>query len=297
MILEKRIPLNYLFDLAKADLLVVILVSTALTIVTNHFNIEYEFPISIPAFLGTAITLVLSFKLNQSYDRWWEARKIWGAIVNDSRSLIVQLIEFTDEPDNELVKQIGHLQIAWCYSLTNALRKLPPAEQASKLVPTDEWRTIVEQDNIPLGIHLGIAKRVNALRAAGKLNEFQQVQIDQTLVRLTASMGKAERIKNTVFPKKYRLFLHFFIYIFIGTLDIAITDLVHAIFEVPLVVIISLPFFMLEKTAISLQDPFENKPNDTAMSTISTAIDRNIRQLLDLPDQPDPLEPESYYAM
>ena len=74
-------------------------------------------------------------------------------------------------------------------------------------------------------------------------------------------------------------------------------NLVHAIFEVPLVVIISLPFFMLEKTAISLQDPFENKPNDTAMSTISTAIDRNIRQLLDLPDQPDPLEPESYYAM
>lgn len=297
MILEKRIPLKYLFDLAKVDLLVVLLVSTALTFVTNYFNIEYEFPISIPAFLGTAITLVLSFKLNQSYDRWWEARKIWGAIVNDSRSLVVQLIEFTDEAQNELVKQIGQLQIAWCYSLTNALRKLPPADQAKELVPADEWRTIVEQDNIPLGIHLSIAKRVNQLKASGKLNDFQQVQIDQTLVRLTASMGKAERIKNTVFPKKYRLFLHFFIYIFIGTLDIAITDLVHAIFEVPLVVIISLPFFMLEKTAISLQDPFENKPNDTAMSTISTAIDRNIRQLLDLPGQPDPLEPESYYAM
>ncbi|PQB04091.1 bestrophin family protein [Aureitalea marina] len=297
MILEKRIPLRYLFNLAKVDLLIVLLVSSAMTFVTNYFNIEYDFPISIPAFLGTAITLVLSFKLNQSYDRWWEARKIWGAIVNDSRSLIVQLIEFTDEPENKLVREIGQLQIAWCYSLANALRKLPPAQQAEDLIPDSEWSKIVKQDNIPLGIHVAIAKRVNQLRAEDKLNAYQQVQIDETLVRLTASMGMAERIKNTVFPKKYRLFLHFFIYIFIGTLDIAITGLIHTIFEVPLVVIIALPFFMLEKTALGLQDPFENRPNDTAMSTISTAIDRNIRQLLDLPGQPDPLESDSFYAM
>ena len=297
MILEKRIPIRYLFDLAKVDLLIVIVVSTILTIATYHFQLDYDFPISIPAFLGTAISLVLSFKLNQSYDRWWEARKVWGAIVNDSRSLIVQVLNFTKDRSHPSVDRIGKLQMAWCYALANSLRKLPLDKRTIALIPGDIWERVKDHDNIPLALNEAIAREVTLLREDEQIDAFQQVQLDSTLVRLVSSMGKAERIKNTVFPKKYRIFLHFFIYIFIGTLDVAVTDLVGVYFEVPLVVIISLPFFMLEKTAVSLQDPFENQPNDTAMTTISTAIERNLRQLLEMDGLPDPHPSEGFYTM
>lgn len=297
MILERPLPLKYLFDLAKVDLLVVVILSSVLTISTHFLNLDFNFPFSIPAFLGTAITLVLSFKLNQSYDRWWEARKIWGAVVNDSRSLIVQILGFVQDGDHPSVKKIGKLQIAWCHALSFSLRKLPIDGRTIALMPDGVWDQIKDQDNIPLALNEAISQELALLRKDGQVDAYQQIQIDSTLVRLVSSMGKAERIKNTVFPKKYRLILHFFIYIFIGALDLAVTDLVAVYFEVPMVVAIALPFFMLEKTALSLQDPFENRPNDTAMTTISTAIERNLRQLLELGDIPDPHPDNGFYAM
>lgn len=93
MITNKRIPLTYPFHLIKWDLLFTILFSFSTHYLTKYV-FEMNIPIAIGAFLGTAIALILSFKLSQSYDRWWEARKIWGAIVNDSRTLVMQLKNF-----------------------------------------------------------------------------------------------------------------------------------------------------------------------------------------------------------
>ncbi len=85
-----------------------------------------SFPISITTILGTALSLLLGFRTNSAYDRWWEARKNWGEIVNDSRTLVRQAKAFIEAPDpekNELVSNIAHLQIAWCYALANSLRR------------------------------------------------------------------------------------------------------------------------------------------------------------------------------
>ena len=109
-------------------------------------------------------------------------------------------------------------------------------------------------------------------------------------------MGMAERIKSTVFPVTYRVFLHLMIYLFVITLSISL-GVVHPVFEIPLLLIISLGFFVLEKTATLLQDPFENKPTDTAMTTIATTIEINIKQLLKEGDIPIPLKPHSFYSL
>ena len=79
-------------------------------------------PIAIPTFLGTAISVILSFKLSQSYDRWWEARKIWGSIFNESRNLILQLQSFVTAGNEEEIKKITCCQIAWAFSLGQTLR-------------------------------------------------------------------------------------------------------------------------------------------------------------------------------
>jgi putative membrane protein len=105
-------------------------------------NLLPEMPLSIPALLGTAISILLSFKMNQSYDRWWEARKVWGAIVNDSRTFVIQLQSFLSEEDKETIKRIAYRQIAWCYTLGRSLRGLAPMEGSEQLISEAELSQI-----------------------------------------------------------------------------------------------------------------------------------------------------------
>jgi putative membrane protein len=121
------------------------------------------------------------------------------------------------------------------------------------------------------------------------------MQVDQTIVRLTESMGKAERIKNTVFPTTYRLFLHFFIFLFIFLLAISLISRGGGS-QIPILFFISLPFILLEMTATLLQDPFENKPTDVSVTALARTIEINLKQLIGMTDIPEALPSKSYYV-
>ena len=115
MLLDKKIPAAYLLQAVKIELVIVIVLSLVINYITSHFShLLPDMPLAIPAFLGTAISILLSFKLNQSYDRWWEARKIWGTIVNNSRNLVLQLQSLVKDGNNSAIKAIAYRQIAWC---------------------------------------------------------------------------------------------------------------------------------------------------------------------------------------
>ena len=137
---------------------------------------------------------------------------------------------------------------------------------------------------------------MTALATDGLLTDYQRVSVDDTLTRLTDAMGKAERIKSTVFPTAYRLYLHYFIYIFIFALILALAEL-KGPREVAIVTIISLPFFLLEKTATYLQDPFSGEPTDTAVTAIARVIEINVLQLLGDEDVPEKIDSDDFYVM
>jgi putative membrane protein len=295
MILEKRIPLKYWFKEIKWDLLIV----SVFSIIIYFFKlyvVNLDIPLGIGTFLGTAIALLLSFKLSQSYDRWWEARKIWGAIVNDSRTLVIQLKQFIKEPDSSIVKTMAYRQIAWCYALGQHLRKQDVLGKLEDFISKDEIISIKLKKHVPLTLLDHHGQNVRNLHKEKSLNDFQQIQLDTTILKLTASMGMAERIKNTVFPRTYRNVLHFFIYIFLLLLSLALED-VYGFLEIPLLIFISIPFFMLEKIAFVIQDPFENFPTDTAMTSISRNIEINIKELLGEKELPEPLKNKGFYIM
>lgn len=296
MLLNKKLPLKYIFSKIKLDLLSVFVIVLIAHLTTYLFGGYFpKMPIGIPAFMGTAISILLSFKLSQSYDRWWEARKIWGAIVNDSRSFVIQLQSFVKK-NEDLIKITAYRQIAWCYTLTRSLRGNQLDEEIKNLLQEDEFNYIQNHDNKPLALLQLHSKDLSELRKREALNVFEHMQLDSTLVRLCTSMGKAERIKNTIFPMTYRLYLHFIIYIFLVTLSVALTG-ISIYFEVPLLLLISSAFFLLEKTATYMQDPFDNKPSDTAMSSISRNIEINIRQLLNEQSTPKKHTEDSFYIM
>ena len=294
MLLNKRIPISYILNKVKYDLIIVLSVSLSALFVTNRYQeLLPEMPLTIPAFIGTAISILLSFKLSQSYDRWWEARKVWGAIVNDSRSLVIQLQSLTSKGNDEKIKKIAFRQIAWCYSLGQSLRELNPTDNLDGFISDEDLKEIKKHNNKPLALLQLNVGDIKQLKETNQLDIFSQLQLDNTLVRLCDSQGKSERIKTTVFPVTYRLFLHAIIYLFVVTLAIALR--IDGLFEIPLLVTISSAFFLLEKTATHMQDPFENRPTDTAMTAIAKTIEINIKQLLKESEIPKPHQQDNFH--
>ncbi|RZF62160.1 bestrophin family protein [Sphingobacterium corticibacterium] len=290
------IPLRYMLNKIKSEVATVAIVGLIFNAFTYFLGDRLpDMPLGVPAFLGTAISVLLSFKMSQSYERWWEARKIWGAIVNDSRSLVIQLQSYIDSASEDVIRDVAYKQIAWCYALGDSLRGLNPLGRQLNLTSAEQ-DTLRHHKNVPLAITQMQATRIKEVADNQLIPEFYRVQLDQTLVRLVDSMGRAERINTTVFPVTYRFFLHAAIYLFLITLSIAIQD-VHAIFEIPLLVLIAALFFLAEKTAYNLQDPFRNRPSDTPVTAIARNIEINIKQLLKETEIPEPLKPKTFFIL
>lgn len=295
MLINTKIPISYLFNKVKYEIFYVLIIGA----LVHYFTIQFEniipvMPITVPAFIGTAISVILSFKLSQSYDRWWEARKIWGSIVNDSRSFVLQLQSFVAKEHQNEIRQIAFRHIAWCYSLGQSLRGLDAIENLENFISKEEIAEIEKQSNKPLSLLQLNTLQILELKEKESMSIFSQIQLNNTLVNFSNAMGMAERIKNTVFPVTYRIFLHFFIYIFIVTLSIALRD-IKSYFEIPLLLTISTMFFLLERSATHMQDPFRNRPTDTPMTAIARTIEINIKELLKEPQIPKPLQPEKFY--
>lgn len=298
MLVDKRVPIRYILRMVRFEMLIVIILATVIYFIAGYIDPYIpEMPLTIATFLGTAISVLLSFKMSQSYDRWWEARKIWGAIVNDSRSFVLQLQAFLKKDElKPNIRVMAYRQVAWCYCLGQSLRGLPPIDGCSEFVSEGDIKRIRDFKNKPLALLQLHVLDLKKLRMENELTDFESVQLNNTCVRFSDSMGAAERINNTVFPTIYRMFLHFIIYLFVAILSIALQD-IGLVYEIPLLLLISFVFFTLEKTAYYLQDPFRNRPSDVSVTAIARTIEINIRQLLDEEELPAPVTKDEFYIM
>ncbi len=285
MLLKKNIPLRYIFGKIRYELLIILLYTSLIAILheTNRV-LPISIPVAIPALLGTVISLLLGFRSNQAYDRWWEARHIWGAIVNESRSLARQILTFTDigeeGDDVHLFRQrMIRRQIAWCFSLGQNLRGTSATMGLDKYLGKRELEAVSHYSNVPAALLEQHGRDLKRALENGWVNRYQQVELDRTVTRLCDAMGKCERIKNTVFPSTYSLYIHFSLLLFICLLPFGLIEY-FGFLEIPLVMAVSASFLLIEKMAIHLQDPFENKPTDTPMTTIARNIEKDLRQML-----------------
>ena len=285
MLLKKRIPMKYVLGKIKFELALVIAYTIGFELIHHFYHaVSINIPIAVPTILGTIISLLLAFKSNQAYDRWWEARIVWGAIVNDTRTLIRQIIAFYKDPDfsvqaNDFKERFAKRQAAWCYALAQSLRGKDALRPLKTLVDENEFRFLSNHKHIPNAILMLHAKELKKAKEENRLNTYQQVEIDNTLTRLCDSMGKCERIKNTIFPTTYSMYIRFTLCLFIILLPFGLTDFLGWM-QIPVVATIGAACFLIEKMAIHLQDPFENRPTDTPMLTISNTIEQNLMQMV-----------------
>jgi len=292
MLLKQNIPVSYIFGKIKPEVIGVTLYAVLIAVLYNSFHFtRISIPIAIPTLLGTVISLLLAFKSNQAYDRWWEARTIWGGIVNDSRTLTRQLLTFIDTSygsaeERKFCERMAKRQIAWCYALSRNLRRQDPLEGLEKFLTQEDMEYARNYSNVPLALLKLQGSDLKNAYKLGWINEFQQVQMDSTLSKFSDQMGACERIKNTIFPATYSVYIHFSVLLFVLLLPFGLIEF-FGIVEIPLVIAISSSFFLIEKMAIHLQDPFENKPTDTPTTTISQTIERDLTQMIRLSYEDD----------
>ena len=296
MLLNKRISILYFIKTIKVDIVLISSYAVVVGIFDQYgFLSKISIPIGVTAVFGTAVALLLGFRTNQAYERWWEARIIWGAIVNDSRTLVRQCVSFFERSNDSyeaLVGEMANRQIIWCYALGESLRKLPFSHRVIKYKESNK----TEAFNIPNALLSQHSETLLVAKEKGMVNDFQQVQIDSTIARLCDSMGKCERIKNTVFPKAHSLLIHTIIYVFATMLPFGLTD-EYLIVEIGLTIGIPIIFIAIEKTSILMQDPFENQPLDTPMTDLAETIEINIRQMIGETDVPEKKKPTDYYVL
>ncbi|WCT14787.1 bestrophin family protein [Mucilaginibacter jinjuensis] len=285
MLLKKNVPVSYVLGKIKVEMALLALYSTTVYVVHTYYHIPLvSIPVAVPSILGTVISLLLAFRSNQAYNRWWEARTLWGAIVNDSRSFARQVLSFIDntydDADKKAMKErMIKRQMAWCHSLSQHLRGQSAQPELKRLLSDEERQSVADVHHIPLALMEHHANDLRLLQRMNWINDYQQVAMDDTLTRFSNSMGGCERIKNTVFPVTYSFYIHIMVLFFVMLLPYTLIEF-FGVFQIPLVVAISSSFFLIEKMAIHLQDPFENKPTDTPTTTISRNIERDLKMLL-----------------
>ncbi len=297
MLLNKRISIIDFISTIKVDILVIVSYAVLIGLLDGYGALrQISIPLGITSVFGSTVALLLAFRTSQAYDRWWEARIVWGAIVNDSRTLIRQMILFFDRENADaksLIKEAAERQIVWCFALGESLRRLPFTPKVKEFV---EKKDLSGMQNVPNAILQDHTVTLSQASREKMITDFQLVQLDATLARLCDSMGKSERIKTTVFPKAHSLLIHVIIYVFATLLPFGLPD-DYPLVEIAITIIIPVIFVAIEKTSILMQDPFENNPMDTPVTDIARTIEINLKQMIGETDVPGKPIPDKYYVL
>lgn len=257
----------------------------------GHHHITLSFSIS--AVMGTAIAILLGFRTSAAYERWWEARKIWGGIVNDSRTLIRQAYGFfiSNEHKEQDILKLAKYQIAFNYALSTSLRKLPLSDDVKKNLSDTDYLIVKKQLNAPNAILKIMEDHLASIFEQSKINAYHFGIMDQTLKNICDHMGKCERIKNTVFPVHYGFFIRLSIIIFAMLLPLEIVEFL-GILTIPVTFVTIIFISVIESIAIYLQDPFENRAADIGTTTICRTIEINLLQMTDEKNVPKIIPPD-----
>jgi len=249
---------------------------------------------------GTIVGIIVGFRNASAYGRWWEARTLWGAIVNRSRTFARQILTTmsaeqaaTRDERAEIAgvqRELVLLQIAFVHALRQQLRGLDPVSEVARLLPGEDLASLTREKNLALGLQIRISRKLVAARRRGWLDEWQWQSVDQNLVSLMDSQGGAERIKTTPMPRQFDFFPRLFVQIYCLVLPVGmVTDLG---WYTPLgSTLVGFMFLALERIGRVLEDPFENEIHDVSMTAITTTIEINLRQMLGDTELPAPEKP------
>ncbi|MCS3870426.1 putative membrane protein [Chryseobacterium ginsenosidimutans] len=289
-----------------------------------------SFPWQPIAIMGTAVAFIVGFKNNASYSRLWEARQIYGAIINESRSFGYVLRDSLSRKNSEKVKTMFKRHYAWLTALRFQLReprawenmntaqyeeyarKYDICEKLLKLddelksyLSDDELKYILSKKNRATQLMASQSKELSEAYANGEINDFQWTQINQQLVKLTENQGKTERIKNFPYPRNFSSITTYLLLLFIFFVPFGLLKEFDKIgegtflesytlwFNIPFSILVTWCFHTLDSVGEASVNPFEGSPNDVPITQISRTIEIDMRDMLDETDLPPAITPKN----
>ncbi len=251
--------------------------------------------------IGLPLAIFLGFRNNAAYDRYWEARKLWGDLVIRSRNLSRQCQTLiTGGPPahatlglEDVRVRMVYRAIAFAYALKNLLRDTPGATEYRHCLLDAEWRLLDGASNKPDRLMLAMGADLRLCLEQHRIEPCLAVLIDQTFSAMVTSAAACERIKSTPIPFSYTLLLHRTAYIYCFLLPFGLVDTIG--FMTPVVVaIVAYTFFGLDALGDEIEEPFGTAPNDLALDSICRAVEINLRESLADTDIPPPHPAQNY---
>jgi putative membrane protein len=238
--------------------------------------------------IGLALGIFLGFRNNTSYDRFWEGRKLWGRLVNVSRSLTRQLLTLLKLPEEQrhgTQRELVYRVIAYVHALRMHLRDQDDLDQLGELLPAEEREALVDELNRPVAIVQRIAERLREHYDADRVHAMHLASLDASLTEMMGIQGGCERIKSTPIPFSYTVLMHRIVAVYCFALPFGLVHTV-GVFTPGVVALVSYAFFGLDAVGEQIEDPFGDDPNDLPLSTLCAIIENNLRQRLGEEERP-----------
>ncbi|MCB9701611.1 MAG: hypothetical protein H6711_06960 [Myxococcales bacterium] len=281
-----------------------ILFTTALAFIVSEAHAHHDlfhFNLTVTPFslIGLALSIFLGFRNNTSYDRYWEGRKLWGRLVNTSRSLARQLLTLVGHPGDdegargladEERRRLVHQVIAYVHALRHHLRDQEALDELAGLLPEERRRALADELNRPIAILQWIGDDLRALWDRGLIHPMHLPVLEASLTDLADIQGGCERIKSTPIPYSYTVLIHRIVAVYCLTLPFGLVDTV-GVFTPVVVMMVAYAFFGLDAVGDEIENPFGTDANDLPLSTLARMIEVNLRQRLGERELPPLLTP------
>ncbi len=279
------------------DILPQLLATTALALLVTvvhgriyHLKISLNFvPFSL---IGLTLAIFLGFRNSTSYARWWEARTLWGSLLNESRAMVRQALTLDDEGRHAPV--LARRLIAFVHALRHQLRGTDAQADLARLLPPAECERAARARYKPAMLLLMAGEWLGERHREGSLPPALVQAMEVPLGRLTEALGGCERIAGTPIPFTYSVIIHRTIYCYCLLLPFGLLDSIGAMTPV-IVAFIAYTFFALEALSAEIEEPFGTEANDLALDAMSGMIEATLREMLGEPLPPaEPPAPGDY---
>ena len=256
-----------------------------LSVLVTYFHgiiLSFKVPLN-PAPLtlfGFVLALFLGFRNNASYDRFWEGRKLWGALLNTSRALTRQAMTLSNiKNDTISVHSFVNLLSAFVFALKHQLRGTDAYEDLKSRLNEDHLKIVAESKYKPAVIMRLLAEWVQKAKDEGFLDSIQQARFDENFDKLSDILGGCERLVSTPIPYSYRVLLHRTVYIYCFLLPFGLVDSLG--WFMPLIVVfVAYTFVAFEAIADEIEEPFGTDANDLALNSMCVMIDETIHEMV-----------------
>lgn len=339
MYIKKKYSTKMMINWTRRELRFFLVFSIIVTVLHEIFGLRWlQIPWTALALIGTAVAFMISFQSNAAYGRIWEARQIWGGIVNDSRMFAIMVRDMitneyaSDPASNEEIKevkrQIIKRHIAWLTSLRHAMRQAKPwesyrqnrrnqewlekihipelestlEEDLKEVLASSEYNYVLSKSNRQATVLSLQSKHLRQLKERGLIWEFSFLELESKLSDLMTHQGKSERIKNFPYPRQFATLGYDFVNLFIlllpfgivpefGSTAVELSEEFPIVgqyfiwFAIPFTTIVAWVFNTMQRIGTVGDNPFEGSANDVPISSMARAIEIDVLEIIDTPNE------------